>query len=94
MSTSFSSSRKLSTEIEERVGSGKKPRQDPVLDPARLQKPRRERVLDRWFEARDSSVDILVLVPWIEYETRTRISTEGWLEPRTMDLNGTKFFNK
>jgi hypothetical protein len=47
-------------------------------------------VLDHWFEARDSAVDILVLVPWFEYGTRTRMSTDGWLEPQTMDLNGTK----
>jgi hypothetical protein len=39
------------------------PRRDRVLDPALLEKPHRERVLDRWFEDRDSSVDILVLVP-------------------------------
>ncbi len=67
------------------------PRRGRVLDPARLQKPRRERVLDRWLEARDSSVDIFVLVPWFEYGTRTRMSTDWWLDPRTMDLNGTKF---
>ena len=66
------------------------PRRDRVLDPALRENPRRGRVLDRWFEARDSSVDILVLVPWFEYGTRTRMSTDGWLEPRTMDLNGTK----
>ncbi len=52
------------------------PRRDQVLDPARLQKPRRERVLDCWFEAR-GSVDILILVPWFEYGTRTRMSTDG-----------------
>ena len=66
------------------------PRRDWVLEPALRENPRRERVLDCWFEARDSSVDILVLVPWFEYGTRTRMSTDGWLEPRTMDLNGTK----
>ena len=66
------------------------PQRDRVIEPALRENPRRERVLDRWFEARDSSVDILVLVPWFEYGTRTRMSTDGWLEPQTMDLNGTK----
>jgi hypothetical protein len=66
------------------------PRRDRVIEPALRENPRRERVLDRWFEARDSAVDILVLVPWFEYGTRTRMSTDGWLEPQTMDLNGTK----
>ncbi len=66
------------------------PQRVRVLDPSRLKNPRQERVLDRWFEARDSLVDIIVLVPWIEYGTRTRMSTDGWLEPWTMDLNGTK----
>jgi hypothetical protein len=31
------------------------------------------------------SVDILVLVPFLIYGTRMRMSTDEWLEPRTID---------
>ena len=65
------------------------PWRDRVLDPARLKNPRGERVLDRWFEARDLSVGILVLSPWIK--ERGRGCPLMGHEPRTMDLNGTKF---
>ena len=65
------------------------PRRDRLLDPALRENPRRERVLDCWFEARGSSVDILVLGLWIK-ERGQGCPLMGH-EPRTMDLNGTKF---
>ncbi len=66
------------------------PRRVRVFDPARLKNPCRERVLNHWFEGsrlvsghhRPRSMD--------RVGTRTRMSTDGWLEPWTMDLNGTK----
>jgi len=65
------------------------PCQERVRDPALRENPRQEPVLDRWFKARDSSVDILVLCPWIK--ERGRGCPLIGHEPRTMDLNGTKF---
>jgi hypothetical protein len=65
------------------------PCQERVREPALQENPRQEPVLDRWFKARDSSVDILVLCPWIK--ERGRGCPLIGHEPRTMDLNGTKF---
>ncbi len=66
-----------------------KARRCRCLGPALRENHRRGRVLDRWFEARDSSMGILVLGPWSK--ERGRGCPLMGHEPRTMDLNGTKF---
>ncbi len=62
------------------------PRRDRVRVLALLENPRRDEIeLSMVQGSRHSSMDILVLAPWIENGTRTRMSTDGWLVPRSMD---------
>jgi hypothetical protein len=57
------------------------------LSPALRENHRRGRVLDRWSEARDSSVGIVVLGP--RSKERERECLLMGHEPRTMNRNGT-----
>ncbi len=85
-STSFRSSRKPSNKIEYKIQlfSKTSSRSSMSFKSSRIPSTRSStRLMVRG--SSHLSVDILMFVPWIENGTRTRMSTDGWLEPRSID---------